>query len=152
MARQKRQFMRQGVSDLPDRPSVLAYIGAPGEPIFDGERLRMQDGVTPGGIPLARAGRKAVADANYLATGSDSYVGITSLTAARTISLPAASSYAPGQTLYVADESGACAANLPITVSAAGSDTIAGQPSVTMGSAYQKLAFHSNGSNLWTFA
>lgn len=152
MARQKRQFMRQGVGDLPDRPAVLAYVGAPGEPIFDGERLRMHDGVTPGGIPLARAGRKAVADANYLATSTDSYVGITSLTAARTVSLPAASSYAPGQTLYVADESGACAANMPITVSAAGADTIAGQPSVSMGSPYQKLAFHSNGTNLWTFA
>ncbi|MGW8788586.1 hypothetical protein, partial [Heyndrickxia sporothermodurans] len=107
---------------------------------------------TPGGIAMARASRKAVADANYLATPSDSYIGVTTLTAARTISLPAASSYAPGQTLYVADESGLCAANLPITVSAAGADTIAGQPSVSMGAAYQKLAFHSNGSNLWTFA
>ncbi|WP_020095678.1 hypothetical protein [Methylobacterium sp. 285MFTsu5.1] len=52
MPRQKRQFMRQGVSDLPTRTSVKAYVGAPGEPIFDFSTLRMQDGVTPGGIPL----------------------------------------------------------------------------------------------------
>lgn len=55
MARQQRQFMRQGVADLPNRAAVLAYAGASGEPIFDGTTLRMQDGSTPGGIPLARA-------------------------------------------------------------------------------------------------
>jgi hypothetical protein len=77
---------------------------------------------------------------------------MTALTANRTLTLPSASSYPPAQTLYVADESGACSSALTITMAAAGSDTIAGQSSVAMGSPYQKLAFHSNGSNLWTFA
>ncbi|KTS09743.1 hypothetical protein SB2_11860 [Methylobacterium radiotolerans] len=74
------------------------------------------------------------------------------LTAARTITLPNAAAYRPGQPLYVADESGACSSTLTITVATAGTDTIAGQPSVSMGSPYQKLAFHSNGLNLWTVA
>lgn len=154
MARQKRQFMRQGVADLLTRASVLAYVGAPAEPIFDGERLRIHDGATPGGIPLARIGRRPVADQNASAAAADSYIAITTLTAGRTISLPPAASFAPGQPLYIADESGACSADtgLTITVSASGSDTIAGLPFIVMGSPYQKLAFHSNGSNLWTYA
>lgn len=52
MSRQPRQFMRQGVSDLPTRQTAKDYVGAPGEPIFDFSTLRMHDGVTPGGIPL----------------------------------------------------------------------------------------------------
>ncbi len=49
-----------------------------------------------------------------------------SLTAARTISLPPAASFASGQSLYIADESGTCngETGLTITVSAAGSDMI----------------------------
>lgn len=152
MPRQKRQFMRQGVADLPDRAAVKSYVGAPAEPIFDGDRLRMHDGATVGGIPLARCGRKAVANANYAAVPGDAYVGMTQLTATLTVSLPAAASFEPGQALYIADESGACSENLPIIISATGSDTIAGQPSVLLATPYQKLTFHSNGSNLWTFA
>lgn len=152
MARQPRRFMRQGVGDLPTRAAVKVYAGPSGEPIFDGETLRIQDGVTPGGVILARAGHKAVLDASYVASAADVFIGIASLTAARTITLPAASAYAPGQALFVADESGACSEGSPLTIAAAGADTIAGQSSVTMASPYQKLAFHSNGSNLWTFA
>ncbi|TXN78276.1 hypothetical protein [Methylobacterium sp. WL8] len=158
MARQPRQFARQGAaSDLPDRASVRAYVGPPGEPIWDGEALRVHDGSTPGGVRLARTGRKAVTDQNYVVVLADTYVALTALTAltaARLVTLPSAAAYAPGQVLYVADETGACSADagLTITVAAAGTDTIAGQPSVALGSPYQKLAFHSNGSNLWTFA
>lgn len=154
MPRQPRQFMRQGVGDLPTRAQVLAYVGPPGEPIFDRETLRIHDGATPGGVRLARTGRAPIADQNYVAAVTDTYIGVTAITAGRSVTLPSAASYAPGQTLYVADESGACSAGagLTITVAAAGTDTIAGQPSVILGSPYQKLAFHSNGSNLWTFA
>lgn len=155
MTRQKRQFARQGAAaDLPDRAAVNAYVGAPGEPIFDGDRLRVHDGNTTGGVRLVRCGRRQVADQNVSLAAADAYVGVTSLTAPRTISLPPANGYEPGQPLYIADETGACSydAGRTITVSALGSDTIAGQSSVVMGSPYQKLTFHSNGSNLWTFA
>lgn len=100
------------------------------------------------------AGRSTVANANYTALRTDAYIGFTTLTATRTITLPAASSYKPGQTLYIADETGNCNAQAStpvlIIIAAAGSDTIAGQASISMGSPYQKLAFHTNGSNLWT--
>jgi len=140
------------VAELPDRAAVKAYVGPPAEPIFDGDRLRMHDGNTPGGIGLARCGRKAIANANYAAVPSDAYVGVTQLTAARTISPPAAASFEPGQALYIADESGSCSESLPIIVLASGSDAIAGQPSVLLVAPYQKLTFHSNGANLWTYA
>lgn len=155
MGRQKRQFARQGAAiDLPDRVAINAYVGAPGEPIWDGDRLRMHDGNTAGGVRLVRCNRRAVADQSISLAATDAYVGVASLTANRTISLPPAAAFEPGQPLYVADESGACSydAGRTITVSALGSDTIAGRQSVVMGSPYQKHVFHSNGSNLWTYA
>lgn len=82
------------------------------------------------------------------------YVGIVAMDKPVRIILPASNTYSREKTLYVADESGACSADtgITITVAASGADTIAGQPSILLGSPYQKLAFHSNGSNLWTFA
>lgn len=181
MARQRRQFMRQGVADLPTRVQVDAYVGAPGEPIFDGETLRIHDGVTPGGIRLVAVsqadgvvrfsdllaalidvrtafngkverGRVAVNDQNYAAQTTDAYVGYTGLTAARTLLLPPAASYPTGQPLALADETGLCSNTLTLTAQASGSDTVAGQSSVYMASPYQRLTFYSNGSNLWTVA
>lgn len=94
--------------------------------------------------------RHAVADANYLAQASDTYVGFTALTAPRAITLPPADAYPQGQALWIADETGLCSTGTPINILAAGSDTIAGQALVTLASPYGKLALHSNGSNLWT--
>lgn len=94
--------------------------------------------------------RRPIADAAAAIAATDNYVCLTSLTARRILTLPAASAFPPGHALYVADESGACGAGKEIDIVRAGSDTIAGQTSVTMASPYQKLVFHSNGSNLWT--
>lgn len=94
----------------------------------------------------------AVSDADFPVQTANVYVAMRTLTAPRTFTLPSAAAYPAGQALYLADESGACSPTLLITVAAAGSNTIAGQASVTMGSPYQKLTFHSNGANLWTVA
>jgi len=91
-----------------------------------------------------------VNDTNYSVKATDTYVGAIALTASRTLTLPPANLYPQGQPLYVAAETNACSTDLPIVVAAAGSDTIAGQPNFSMASPYQKLALHSNGSNLWT--
>lgn len=100
----------------------------------------------------AGRGRRAVAGTTITLIASDTYVGISNLTVPCTVTLPAAAGFPAGQPLYVADETGACSPTLLITIAGAGADTIAGQPSVSMGSPYQKLAFHSNGLNLWTVA
>ncbi len=99
----------------------------------------------------ASIGRKSVSDVNYAALASDAYIAATSLTASQTITLPAASSFPPGQPLYIADKTGLLSNTLVLTIQRAGSDTIAGQTSVDMMSPYQKLVLHSNGSNLWTY-
>lgn len=101
-------------------------------------------------LSVAAVGRKAVADANYAAQAADVFVAFTGLTAPRTVTLPLASTYQPGQALWIADETGLCGTDKPIIVAAAGSDTIGNQPNVTMQSPFQKLALHSNGSGLWT--
>lgn len=54
MARQPRQLAGIGASDLPNQASVDAYKGPPREIIIGTETIHIQDGVTPGGIPLAR--------------------------------------------------------------------------------------------------
>lgn len=100
------------------------------------------------GVPAL--GRANVNDVNYPVRASDTYVGVSAMTAPRTLTLPPASQYPPGQPLYVADESGACGTDKPIIIAAAGQDTIGGQPNVTLQSPYQKAVFHANGTNLWT--
>ncbi len=109
------------------------------------------------GLATALAEKASIApqivqDVDATVAPTTAYVGIRALTASRTISLPSATSYPTGQPLYIADESGACSDTRRIIIAAAGSDTIAGQPSLALASPYQKLTLHSNGSNLWTYA
>lgn len=94
--------------------------------------------------------RTPVADAAYAAQVTDRLIAYTALTAARTVTLPAAASYPQGQQLTLADESGACSATKTILVARAGSDTINGAASASIAAAYGYLALESNGSNGWT--
>jgi hypothetical protein len=100
------------------------------------------------GVPSI--GRSTVNDTPYSVKATDTYVGVTAISAPRTLTLPPAAQYPLGQPLYIADESGSCGTSKPIIIAAAGQDTIGGQPNVSVQSPYQKLVFHSNGSNLWT--
>lgn len=94
--------------------------------------------------------RKEVSDAAYGALPTDRTIAYISLSRERTMSLPFASEFPVGTTLIVVDESGNCSEERPIIVQGKGLDTIAEQPSVTMASPFQKLAFTSNGGSLWT--
>jgi len=94
--------------------------------------------------------RHAVADAAYTVAAGVSTVAYTSITAARIVALPAASSFAAGQQVLIVDESGACSATKTITASRAGSDAINGATSAVIASAYGYLCLESNGSNAWT--
>lgn len=101
--------------------------------------------------------RTAVADAAYTIKITDTYVGVTSLSAGRTLTLPTASVYPAGQALYIADESGSCSTALPLTIVPGGTDTIAGKSSgdaspFQMATPWQKIVLHSNGNNSWTVA
>ena len=102
------------------------------------------------GVATLANQRTAVADAAYSALVTDRLVAYTALTAPRVVTLPAASAFPPGQSLTVADESGACSATKTITISRAGSDAINGATSAVIATAYGYLALDSNGANAWT--
>ena len=63
-------------------------------------------------------GRTQVNDAAYAAAAADRTVAYIALTAARTVTLPAASAFPAGATLTVLDESGACSATVTLTLAA----------------------------------
>lgn len=52
--RQSRQHAGVGAKDLPNQAAIDAYVGPPREIIVGTDRVHAQDGVTPGGNPLAR--------------------------------------------------------------------------------------------------
>jgi len=140
--------------------NVAAFTGAQGELIVDttNNRVTVHDGVTPGGWSAAKLSeiatfsRTPVADANYIITSTDRMVAVTALTAARTLTLPAASSFAVGAPLLILDETGAASASRAITIAAAGSDTIGGGSSVAINSAYGYVTLQSNGGAKWTIS
>ncbi|HEY5667718.1 MAG TPA: right-handed parallel beta-helix repeat-containing protein [Candidatus Saccharimonadales bacterium] len=92
------------------------------------------------------AGRTAIADASYSALGTDVVIAYTSLTAARTVTLPLASGVAAGSTLTIKDESGN-AGTFNITVQrGGGSDTIDGATSKVINTAYGVLRIYCTGT------
>lgn len=115
---------------------VQSFTGAQGEAVVDtsNNQLVIQDGATAGGFAAAKLSevitnaRTAVSDASYAASSSDRMIAYTALTSARTVTLPAASSFPTGTRLLVLDESGACSAANTITLSRAGSDLSTGRP------------------------
>ncbi|MGD0762099.1 MAG: hypothetical protein ABR929_02720 [Roseiarcus sp.] len=102
------------------------------------------------GVATLANQRTAVSDAAYSALVTDRLIAYTALTAARVVTLPGAANYPPGQSLTIADESGACSATKTITVARAGSDTINGATSAVIATAYGYICLESNGSNAWT--
>ncbi|MGO9769133.1 MAG: hypothetical protein ACLPSW_06180 [Roseiarcus sp.] len=138
--------------------NLASYVGAQAELLVDttNNRVQVHDGVTAGGWPAAKLsevvtnGRTAVSDAAYTASASDRSIAFAALTAARVVTMPAASAYPTGTRLIVFDESGSCSAARTITLNAAGSDTIDGASSAAISSAYGFLALQSNGAGKWT--
>lgn len=141
--------------------NVAAFTGAQGELIVDitNNRLTVHDGVTPGGWPLAKladvgAGtlttRSTVADANYVIVTTDRMIGVSALSAPRTLTLPSAASFPIGVTLGVFDESGVASSTITATIAASGSDKIDGAASVAINSPYGFVLLQSDGSTKWT--
>ena len=144
---------------------VVGFIGAQGECVVDttNNRLVVSDNATWGGWPAAKLSevqttlRASVPDANYPLTAPPNsstpwvtMIAYTALTAARTVNLPAASTFPTGTTLTVLDETGACSATLTITVAPHGTDLINGvNGSIVINQAFGSVVLESNGSNAW---
>ena len=111
----------------------------------DNDRTVANFSATGGGDNV---GRVAVA-ADYTVKGNEDIVAVTSTAAARTITLPAASSIQPGnQILVVKDESGAAATN-NITITRAGADTIDGAATKVINANYGSVRLYSDGVSKW---
>jgi hypothetical protein len=83
----------------------------------------------------------------YTVLAGDFIVGLTN-TAARAVTLPAASAYLTGQLLLVKDEAGTAATG-NITITRAGTDTIDGGASLVINSNKGKAGFYSDGVSKW---
>jgi hypothetical protein len=131
---------------------VATFTGASGEVAVDttNNRLVVQDGATAGGWPQAGASRVAVSNTNYSLAEPYAIIAYTSLTAARTVFLPASAGYPTGQPLLIVDESGECSATNTITVAANGTDTINGAASAVISMPYGFLVLESNAGGKWT--
>ena len=101
---------------------------------------------------ITTAQRTAISDANYSALATDQYIEYTAITAARTVTLPAASAYKAGQPLTVADASGGVTSTITIGLAPNGTDEINGSNSnfaaITAARGYVEII--SNGANGWT--
>lgn len=91
--------------------------------------------------------RRAV-DASYAMVKGDELIGVTSTSAARTITLPPASQMKE-RAVTIKDESGACNIN-NITVDGYGSETIEGSATLVMSTAYQTARLYSTGMAWFT--
>lgn len=100
--------------------------------------------------------RTTFSNAAYTVVATDRYVAqIGTLTAPRTVTLPAASSFLAGQRILIADESGSPTETNKVTIARAGSDTIVNEAdflhttSLVMKTAYAKFELISNGTSKW---
>lgn len=89
------------------------------------------------------ATRRIVADANYTIIASDAIVGVSTITAARTIALPAITAVPRGWQVVVKDESGNCSGSNTITVTG----TIDNATNFVLNTSYGKITVYSNGTN-----
>ena len=145
--------LRRGTS-----AQVAAFTGAQGETVMDttNNRLVVNDGATAGGWPVAKLaevvtnGRTAVSDAAYTALETDRMIAYTALTAARVVSLPAASAYPTGTRLIVVDETGNCSVTNTLTIAPNATDAIDGAASAVLNVAYGYIGIESNGAGAWT--
>ena len=89
-----------------------------------------------------------VADTAFtISTATDLYLAYSSITAARTVTLPAASSMT-GHVIWIADHSGSVTATVKITATCAGSDHIEGSTitSIDLQTPYCRLGLISDGT------
>jgi hypothetical protein len=97
-------------------------------------------------LPQALPYREVSASTTLVA--NDGIIGVTSTSAPRVITLPAANSVTPGQPYKVKDESGLAGTN-NITITPAGGDTIDGASTLVISANYGRATFYSNGVGQW---
>lgn len=97
------------------------------------------------------ASRTPVSDVNYAALTTDWFIAYTTLTAARTVTLPAASSMSVGQILNIQDDSGNASAANTISAAPTGADQINGSNTtqIVVNNAFGYGLFETDGVSKW---
>lgn len=90
--------------------------------------------------------RTTVADIAYSVVSTDRLIVYTSLTAARTVSLEAATTAGAGRTITIVDESGH-AGDFPITIDPSGTEKIDGVLTTVILDDFGSITLHCDGSN-----
>lgn len=92
----------------------------------------------------------AFANVNYTIQSSDRAVSqVGTMTASRTLTLPAAQSLPAGEAIFIYDLSGTVTNVNTLVITRSGADTINGGTSITIGTAYGGLTLTSDGLNKW---
>lgn len=140
---------QNGYSD----PNIAAVDGAPARNFMPFIR-RIMAGVARVDKNVVVSKYKSILDADYVALSDDTQIGFAVLSAPRTVTLPDVDLYPIGQVLFIADESGQCSVDRPITIAvgAGTNDTIAGQTAIQITDAYQGLGFRRGAANVWIIA
>ena len=97
--------------------------------------------------------RTTFSNTNYTCLSTDRYVAqVGTLTTPVTITLPAANSVNPGQTIYIADESGTVSGSNYFTVAPSGTNNLNGvNASKTFRTPYQRVQLVSDGASNWYY-
>lgn len=95
-----------------------------------------------------RLKRTVVSTTPYTILATDCIISSTGPASARAMTLPAASGVGAGQQFTIVDEA-ASGATFPITIAAAGSDTIDGVATYVLTSNYQAVVIYSDGATKW---
>lgn len=98
--------------------------------------------------------RTAVADVNYTVLTNDEIIAYTSISTARTVTLPSAALFPAGRILTIEDVSGSATSAITISAAPNGTDTINGSNTtqVMVRNAYGSVALESNGVGAWVFS
>jgi hypothetical protein len=151
--------------DLPANALVTVLVAA-ATPVFHLQTVALPAAATymkkasnlsdVASVPTARANLKidqrvTVANAAYTVLTTDTYVAYTSIAAARTVTLPAASTVPAGRVLTIADESGSASTTNTISLAPNGTDTIDGSNTtqVVINQARGSAVFVCDGNSKW---
>lgn len=131
---------------------VTPALGTPSSGVATNLTALNATQLTTGNVPAARLGHyRAVADVNDAPTSVDKVVAYTSLSAARVVTIPLASTLTAGQELVIADLSGSCSATNTLTLTASGADTIDGAATEVIQNAYSMRRIFSDGISKYGF-
>lgn len=121
-------------------------------PVANGGTGQATVAAARGSSGLKVFGSTDVGDADYTILTTDRGVNLTTtLTAVRTLTLPAANAVNKGEPILISDAAGAINGSNTVTVARAGSDTINGISSVSISAQYAVYLFISDGASKWTY-